>query len=83
MTMLSVEIDDSTQTALDALAHAKHQTVDVLVKLAIDALLIQEAEFQEDDRRWSEYLSAGGVESGRVMDWLDQWSKGDRQSCPQ
>lgn len=83
MTTLSVEIDDATRTALDALAHARHQTVDVLVNLAIESLLIQDVEYQEDDRRWAEYLASGGVESTRVLDWLDKRSRGERQPCPQ
>lgn len=83
MTKLSVEINDATRMALDALAHARHQTVDALVQSALDALLAQERESREDDERWSEYLAHGGVESARVMDWLDKWAKGDRQPCPQ
>lgn len=83
MTTLSVEIDDRTRSALEALAHIKHQTVESLVGLAIDALLVQETESFEDEQRWSEYLAHGGVESARVMDWLDKWAKGDRQPCPQ
>ncbi|MEW6039403.1 MAG: hypothetical protein AB1648_14340 [Pseudomonadota bacterium] len=83
MTTLSVEIDDKTLSVLDSIANARHQTVDTLVKVAIDAFVLQEQEHQEDEVRWSEYLSGGGIESARVMDWLDKWSRGDRQPCPQ
>jgi len=83
MITLSVEIDDKTLSALDTLAHARHQTVDTLVKVAIDAFVLREQEDQEDEVRWAEYLSGGGIESARVMDWLDKWSRGDWQRCPQ
>lgn len=83
MTTLSIDLDEKTRSDLDALASMKHQPVDTLVKMAIETLILEEREFQEDDERWEEYMRNGGIEANRVVDWLDQWAKGNRQPCPQ
>ncbi|MDD2769645.1 MAG: hypothetical protein PHT19_12990 [Methylococcus sp.] len=63
MTTLSLEINDRTRSALDALAD---------IQVAIDALLAWQVDFHVDDRRCAEYLTLSGVESARVLDCLDR-----------
>lgn len=83
MTTLSVEIDDETRSALAALADSQHQTIEAVVQNAITRLIRQEKEFREDDERWADCMKNGGIDAADVVNWLDQWAKGNRQPCPQ
>ncbi|QSA98489.1 hypothetical protein [Methylococcus sp. EFPC2] len=83
MSTLEVTIDDKTQAALSNVASLTHQSIDAVVRRAIDAYLLRELEHAEDDKRFQGCIEHGGIEGDRVLNWLDDWNKGNRKACPE
>jgi len=82
MKHLTLELEETTLRSLSQLADRKAESVNDLVKQAINYYLENEREWGEDDVRFLDCLNNGGIDNHTAIEWIEALGQGEHQPCP-